>query len=280
VRAEPFAERTRFAKERLWHVDITFDRRVSGPLVLGDGRFLGLGVMAPSQPASELQGFAIDEGLAPHADPLALTRAFRRAVMARVQLTIGPRRPLPQFFSGHAADGTPLKTERDAHLFFVFLPADKTLVVIPPSVVQHRLPTKRERDHLKLLDEALLGFAELRAGAAGALSLRPVAVDRDSHPAFAASRSWRTTTPYQVTRHARKVSAEEALCADVLVECDRRELPRPAVSAKSARGVPGVGLTGDVELHFARAVRGPILLGRNRHFGGGLFVAAAPSSSA
>jgi hypothetical protein len=47
ARVEPFAEGTRFPKERLWHVEIEFDRPVRGPLVLGDGRFLGLGVMAP-----------------------------------------------------------------------------------------------------------------------------------------------------------------------------------------------------------------------------------------
>lgn len=275
IRAEPFAEGTRFPKERLWHVELTFDRPVSGPIVLGDGRFLGLGVMARSAQASEVHAFAIEAGLAPSADALDITRALRRAVMSRVQLTLGQRRQLPGFFSGHATDGTPLKTPHDAHLFFAFLPGEKTLFVIPPNVTQQRGCTRSERDHLKLLDEALIGFGELRAGAAGVLSLRPVAIDRDSHPAFAASRSWRTTTPYQVTRHAKRVTAEEALFADVLVECARRDLPRPSVSAKGARGVTGVGLTGDVELRFTRALRGPILLGRNRHFGGGLFVGAA-----
>lgn len=47
ARAEAFAPGTRFAKERLWHVAIQFGEPVQGPLVLGDGRFLGLGVFAP-----------------------------------------------------------------------------------------------------------------------------------------------------------------------------------------------------------------------------------------
>lgn len=47
ARAEAFAPNTRFSKERLWHVAITFVEPVQGPLVLGDGRFLGLGVFAP-----------------------------------------------------------------------------------------------------------------------------------------------------------------------------------------------------------------------------------------
>jgi CRISPR-associated protein Csb2 len=48
ARAESFSPGTRFAKERLWHVGIKFAEAVQGPLVLGDGRFLGLGVFAPS----------------------------------------------------------------------------------------------------------------------------------------------------------------------------------------------------------------------------------------
>lgn len=47
ARVEPFAEGTRFDKHRLWHVEIRFAEPISGPLVIGDGRFLGLGVMAP-----------------------------------------------------------------------------------------------------------------------------------------------------------------------------------------------------------------------------------------
>ena len=47
ARAEGFAPGTRFAKERLWHVAIKFAEPIQGPLVLGDGRFLGLGVFAP-----------------------------------------------------------------------------------------------------------------------------------------------------------------------------------------------------------------------------------------
>ena len=44
-RAEQFAWGTRFAKEALWHASITFAERVKGPLLLGDGRFVGLGLM-------------------------------------------------------------------------------------------------------------------------------------------------------------------------------------------------------------------------------------------
>ncbi|WP_197996166.1 type I-G CRISPR-associated protein Csb2 [Gimesia panareensis] len=47
ARVEQFAEGTRFSKHCLWHVELEFELPVSGPLLIGDGRFLGLGVMRP-----------------------------------------------------------------------------------------------------------------------------------------------------------------------------------------------------------------------------------------
>lgn len=46
-RVETFANGTRFSKHRLWHVEIEFTNEISGPLVIGDGRFMGLGIMSP-----------------------------------------------------------------------------------------------------------------------------------------------------------------------------------------------------------------------------------------
>lgn len=46
-RAEAFAPGARFGKDRLWHVEIGFSEGIEAPLVIGDGRFLGLGLMAP-----------------------------------------------------------------------------------------------------------------------------------------------------------------------------------------------------------------------------------------
>jgi CRISPR-associated protein Csb2 len=46
-RVEAFAPGTRFQKERLWHVEVVFAEPLSGPLVIGDGRYNGLGLMAP-----------------------------------------------------------------------------------------------------------------------------------------------------------------------------------------------------------------------------------------
>ena len=87
--AEPFASGTRFSKLRLWHAEVEFCGAVEGPLVIGDGRFLGLGVMAPvrGRPGSALRALAwrIEEGWSERSDPLDVAHALRRAVLARVQ---------------------------------------------------------------------------------------------------------------------------------------------------------------------------------------------------
>jgi CRISPR-associated protein Csb2 len=63
VRAESFAPGTRFHEGCLWHVEIVFASPVSGPLVIGDGRFLGLGVMAPVRSlVTPLDGTAVESG--------------------------------------------------------------------------------------------------------------------------------------------------------------------------------------------------------------------------
>ena len=118
--AAAFAAGTRFAAKRLWHVEVAFAEPMAGPLVIGDGRFLGLGVMAPVREHSGIHVFVIDAGLHADAEPTDVARALRRAVMSRVQEVIGPRRPLPAFFSGHDRDGAPAKREVRPHLTFVF----------------------------------------------------------------------------------------------------------------------------------------------------------------
>ena len=45
--AERFADGSRFSKHTLWHVELRFSTPVPGPLIVGDGRFIGLGLMAP-----------------------------------------------------------------------------------------------------------------------------------------------------------------------------------------------------------------------------------------
>lgn len=270
-RAEAFAPGTRFGKDRLWHVEIEFGAAVTGPLVLGDGRFLGLGVMAPVRRAQGVHAFVIEGGLQGTPLPSEVARALRRAVMARVQAVLGAGTPLPSFFTGHERDGAAAKTEWHPHLTFGFDPSSARLLVIAPHVVDQRGPTSTEVRHLRDLESAMAEFSDLRAGAAGRFKLRTTSVDPNTDPLFAPSQSWDSVTPYQVTRHGKQVGALETLSADVRAECRRRGLPEPQVTPREPLPLPGIGLTGNARLTFEVAVVGPIILGRSRHLGGGLF---------
>lgn len=279
-RVEPFAEGTRFEKERLWHVEIAFGAPVEGPLLLGDGRFLGLGLMAPAEDVVPgTHAFAITDGLAARPEPPDVARALRRAVMARVQAVIGAGERLAPFFSGHAEDGAPIRHSRLAHLSFAFEPDAQHLLVLAPHVVERRAPTPQELGHLRTLDAALEGFRELRAAHAGLLSISPVPIGERDDSFLGRSHVWKTITPYVVTRHAKGGAATEALAADVRAECSRLGLPEPRIESCNVRGIPGMGLSGELRLTFGQSVLGPILLGRTRYLGGGLFLPVHEASN-
>jgi CRISPR-associated protein Csb2 len=282
-RADAFGSEARFTRKRLWHVEVAFAEPIAGPLVIGDGRFLGLGVMRPVKRSHGVHVFVIEDGLAASPQPTEVARTLRRAVMARAQELLGPEATLPAFFSGHERDGSPARTARSSHLTFLFDPGSSgppRLLIVAPHVVERREPTVDEARHLRDLETALREFRELRAGSSGRLSLRVAVIDLDADPLFAPSRTWESLTPYQVTRHSKRVWATEALSRDMLTECRRRGLPEPRVLPREPRGIPGVGLLGLARLTFNVAVDGPIILGKSRHLGGGLFAGVQPSDAA
>jgi CRISPR-associated protein Csb2 len=288
VRAESFAEGTRFAKERLWHVEMELDRAVSGPVVVGDGRFLGLGLMAPTAEARALPvrsaeprtdttmgspiwafaalGEATDQ-------PLVLAHALRRAVMSRVDRELTQRgrsadERLDRYVSGHEASGS--KAIDGERLAYHWDPLRRWLLVIAPRRLDHERSNEGERRLRDAVAAALEGFDELRAGVAGRFAVRSLAVDPDDR-LVVASRSWTSITPYQVNRHAKRTSARDALTVDVLADCRRRRLPTPHVTVLDVLARPGRALEGLVRLDFEVAVKGPVILGRTRYLGGGLF---------
>lgn len=274
TRAERFADGTRFAKETLWHVDLEFDDEIPGPLVLGDGRFLGLGVMTPKVEYGAL-AMGVAHGLRSDVDTTALARALRRAVMARVQEILASRgqEELPEYFHGHAGEDGADQHESTHLAFSVDVPRSR-LLIIPPHILRDPArPSRWERAWLKTLETAVADFSELRAGKAGVLSLRATRLFPDD-PLLRPSRRFRSVTEYIVTRHAKHSSAEETVAIDVRRECDRRGLPSPSeIRVVSVRGVSRVGVLARVELTFAAPISGPLLLGKTRHLGRGLFEA-------
>ena len=272
-RAETFAVGTRFAKESLWHASLTFAAPLDGPLLLGDGRYLGLGLMRPVDPMPGVLQFTIRASLTGDANPALVARAARRAMLARMQAVLPRGRSVPRYVSGHEDDGRPARSSVHRHVAVVPDLPRRRLLFVSPHLLQRSGLEWREivGDHARL-EHALEGMNVLRAGRAGCLALAPAALEADSDPLFAPSRVWESIIDYRVTRHRRRLTDEEALTVDVAAELARIGWPKPSnVEILSVRRGPQGGLSGRLRLEFAAAQAGPLLIGRALHKGGGLF---------
>lgn len=273
-RAEAFAHGQRFPSAILRHVEVRFAEPRHGPLLLGNGRWLGLGLFAPVSTETRVLAFDIVDGLLAGAEAAPdLVSALRRAVMARVRDHTGNSH-LDAFFSGHRADGRPLRDGHHRHLAYVFDAARHRLLVIAPHTLEGRAPFREERNALAILEAALGGLVQLRAGRGGLLRLRAADINEDRDPLLGTARVWRSVTPYAPTRHPKALSPPEAIADDVRLECQRRGWPAPIGKVVSVCVGPRGGTTAHLELHFTVARSGPIMLGRTAHKGGGLFESA------
>jgi CRISPR-associated protein Csb2 len=270
-RVEAFARGTRFDKHTLWHMELEFDSLVAGPVVLGDGRFLGLGLMRPATTPSGVHSFDIKTGLRANPEPMRVATALRRAVMARTQVVL-VNQCLPSYFSGHADDGTHGRAERP-HLAFICDPLRRQMFVVTPSRLNRKTDFS-DRQHAETLERALRGLGELRAGPDGNLIVQRTVIDTETHHLFQPATTWESLTPYLVNRHSRKSTAESVLTRDILAECERVDLPRPVVHILKYSASPKAGLQGWLRLEFRDPVEGMIILGRSRYTGGGVFASA------
>lgn len=269
--ASTFAAGTRFPERAMWHVELRFPTDVAGPLILGDGRFLGLGLMVPVALLEDVVGYSLSPRVIHRSDAPVLLESLRRALMG---VASDDRGRVDRLFSGHEADGSPAGTGHHGHVFFA---ADmdgewvtKLVVAAPWTVDRSTKPSVRER---RLFDDVTRRLTTLRAGNYGCFSLEAVPLDDDDR-ITATAHTWRSATPYLATRNIKKrADATAAVTQDLLTECRRRGLPAPSAVkiARVTTGPNGGRPTANVELTFATAVRGPILLGRSSHLGGGLF---------
>lgn len=283
VRAELFAVGSRFSKHALWHVQIQFREMVAGPMVIGDGRFCGLGLMAPVPGAASSRDVFVlrlrrRQPIVAEARP-ALVRSLRRALMSLARDDSGG---VGRLFSGHEADG---RSDSAGHHDHVFLVADgdgsedgsiTRLIVAAPWAVDRGAGRTSGRQR-RFFDQVVSRLTELRAGRLGRFDGLVAEPMNDGDPLLGPAMLWIGGTPYIATRNLKKRDDPASFVkADVLAECRRRGLPSPTevevldVGSGPRGGRPAATL----KLRFATAVRGPILLGRNSHAGGGLFRAA------
>jgi len=269
VEASQFVSGTRFSEETLWHVEVTLDRAIRGPLVLGDGRYLGLGVLTPVRDEQGLLCYRVMGGLAEGVRPGGIAQALRRAVMARCAgLRDGK---LDGYVHGHEGSG-PMR--RGPHLHFQFDPERRLLWIMAPHVVDRRKASARERGQWADVVRAMEEFSQLLAGDAGALDLRAEVVDGVRDPLLVSCRMWETVVPYAANRHRDAGSAYAALAEDLQQSLHDAGFPSASIEVLQCRGNRD-GLSGHVRMTFPVAIAGPVLLGRGRFVGGGLFRAIA-----
>ena len=271
LKAEDFPETDRFFRNQFWHVKIRFSRPQRGPLLIGDGRYLGMGLFAPANHTPGILTFQIREGISENCLPHHLTHALRRATMARVQHYLGTQKPIAPFFTGHTPQGSPLRTGRHEHIAFAAdLPA-KRLLIIAPALLEQRPAEVEELKNWKILEAALADLTHLKAGPAGKLRIEKGTPDASEDPITGPHKTWQTITGYKPTRFIRKAPPEDIIARDVAAELRRAGLPTAQISVLSVRQGPRGGLIAQVRLTFSQAVQGPILLGKDKHLGGGLF---------
>ena len=277
ARAEEFAMPDRFTARGLHHVEIAFAQAVRGPLVIGNGRYLGLGLMAPKKDVSH---DALVFSIAPEtnivtADAAPLLHAVRRALMA---LSRDDNGHLPRLFSGHEREGAPARSGGHEHVFLAADDADgdgriDRLILAAPWACDRT--AKGSRENRACFDSVSTALTNVRAGRLGVLTLGPACALAAGDPLVGPARMWKSRTPYRPTRHAgRGKEMDAAVVRDAIAECERRGLPKPEVELLELNAGPNGGnLAARMRLRFAVALEGLIILGRDSHMGGGLFAA-------
>jgi CRISPR-associated protein Csb2 len=271
ARSEAFAASTRFAKERLWHVEIAFTEAVGGPVVLGDGRFQGLGLLQRSRETpADVIAFSLPAtariSVAGRGD---FIRAVRRALMALSRRGDGT---VPALFSGHEADGAAASSGHHRHVFLAAADLDgdgriERLIVAAPWAGDRSI--QRDASDASLFERVVSGLEVLRAGRLGVI---PLTISAAEHALMGPAQDWESHTDYRPARHAgRGKDPAPVLSRDVAAECERRGLPIPQVELLHLAKGPKGGIAARLRLRFAVAVSGPILLGRDSHKGGGMF---------
>ncbi len=286
VQREPFDRRGakagefahgRFDAARLWHVEIEFDRLVAGPLVIGDGRFVGLGLLRPAGVREvavwEVHGMRrVPRG----AEVMEFLRHVRRALLA-VSGAQSKDGRAPRIIAGHEEDGTPARSGSHEHVFLVFLPPDgdadrPRVAMIAPWLgdCSREWSEKEVLDCSRAMVRTAEAFQELQAGSFGRLRVRLQAGEGLPDVLVGPATAWRTRD-YRPTRHMKARDRAEGIRQDVVRECVRRGLPEPA-QVQVGCVSEGARPRAEIVVKFATPVHGPILLGRGAHLGEGVFL--------
>lgn len=211
--------------------------------------------------------------LPPLADAVVVAETFRRRLLGVAGRRLGADR-IPPHLSGKHPDGRPLQNgHRHLHVLVVASSSGDradTLVVWAPDGF-----SRDEREIIRGTSLPMLRGTPIRLEPAEpALLLGP-------------TRRWVSHTPFLPPRHTRRRGGRlvPTVAQQVVEELARRGLPEPVevedasgpwrafrmLRREKAGAQPSLGAHG-LALTFADTVTGPICLGRNSHFGMGLFL--------
>lgn len=205
-------------------------------------------------------------------DAVVVCETFRRRLLGVASRRLGAH-AIPARLSGRTADGRRLE-DNHAHAHFLVAATDgreiDTLAVWCPA-------------GLDSSEESIVRATTLPALRGSSIRLQPV--DRD--PFTGPARRFRSHTPFLPVRHpkSRHGTLRGTPTEQVVYELERRGFPTPLrvvpiqgpwasfriIRQAKSGCFPYLGAYG-FELEFEEAVRGPIAVGRNSHFGMGLFL--------
>ena len=274
AQAEQFEVPARFSGRILRHVEIAFAQAQPGPIVIGDGRYLGLGLMRPDR--NLLPGIVAFDIATPRiavADSFHVVSSMRRALMA---LSRDDRGRVPQLFSGHEPNGDPARSGHHEHVFIVADDSDgdgylDRIIVAAPWCCDRR-STSFRRKRLEF-ERTVTRLTTVRAGRSGVIMLHPAVPLLAEDALLGPGQTWESRSPYYPTLlSGLRKDAREVIKLDLANECVRRGLPRPEVDILSLAAHPtGRGLVARACLRFKVAVKGPLFLGYESHSGSGVF---------
>jgi hypothetical protein len=148
-------------------------RKRPGPLALGDGRYLGLGLMQPvREPSRDMVVFGLaSEPRISTADRGVLLGAVRRALMS---LSRRSDDTVPRLFSGHEIDGAPAGSGHHEHIFIAAADfdgdglIDRVVVAAPWRCDRSVRPGRGDP---ALFDRVVSSLEVVRAGRLGVITL-------------------------------------------------------------------------------------------------------------
>ena len=274
ITADQYAHGTRFHARSLHHLEITFAKPVTDVFVLGNGRYVGLGLMAPyKEDFHDVLAFRIsDQTKIAVRDRAAFLHAARRALMS---LASDNRNKVDKLFSGHDRSA-PARSGQHQHIFLTADNADgyvDRLIVSAPWACDRKAerPSQGELIHF---DQVVRKLSHLLAGKLGIVKLGPAFPLCEKDPVIGPACRWKTHTFYHATRYAkRNQDLKTVVTQDIITECQRRGIAQPEVDVLQVSAGPrGGNLVARIGLQFKVIVQGPLILGRDSHRGGGLFV--------